>query len=188
MKTPVGTLAFVWSALLCNGLWGCEGPLPVIPKKAQVDVPPLDAMKPGESEVLHPTTRMEPGESPDIQEDSFTAKDTNVGQDTDDEEPPRESDAVAIEDTWSQPDVEEEDLSNVKLTWTNDIEPISINKCDNCHGKDGNHGLKLYTKQKWIDYFPMIVPALQKGSMPQGTSLAPGQLEDIVMWGKVGHP
>jgi len=115
-------------------------------------------------------------------EDVAVLVDTAEPIDTAEPEDTAEPDIVEV------PDIVEEDLAGVKLTWKKDIEAISLSKCDNCHGKDGSHGLKLYTKQKWIDYFPMIIPALEKGAMPQGTSLAPGQLEDIILWGKVGYP
>jgi hypothetical protein len=85
-------------------------------------------------------------------------------------------------------DVMEEDLSEVDITWTKDIEYISQSKCDNCHGVAGGSGLKLYSRQQWIDYFPMIVPSLETGKMPKSGSLAPGQLETIKLWGKVGYP
>jgi hypothetical protein len=111
------------------------------------------------------------------------------------------SDTAPIEDTMEPPDTvpppdttpavdthEEEDLSGIDVTWTKDIKSIADTKCGNCHGAAGSHGLKLYTRKQWELYYTMIVPAIEKGMMPQGTSMAPGQLDLIKLWAKVGFP
>jgi len=98
-----------------------------------------------------------------------------------------ELDAISPPDLGA-PDTMEEDLSDVDVTWTKDIEYIATSQCENCHGVAGGSGLKLYTRQQWIDYFPMIVPSLETGKMPKTGSLAPGQLELVKLWGKVGYP
>ena len=184
MKT--GLIPVVISLSLVGGLGmlGCDAPPPVIPNNAKQD---LDYVDTGANDDVD-LKDSQPAEDATSPADSGPTEDTLPLEDT-----PAVKDTFVEEDTaeadiTSEPDVEEEDLSNVKITWKKDIEPISMDKCDFCHGKDGSHGLKLYTKQKWIDYFPMIIPALEKGSMPQGTSLDPGQLEDIILWGKVGYP
>lgn len=81
-----------------------------------------------------------------------------------------------------------EDLSWVKITWNKDIEDIFLTKCANCHGLEGSSGLKLFKKSQWEDYFPMIIPSLESGKMPKGTGLNPGDLANIILWGKVGFP
>ena len=184
MNPFVKGLVITSISILGLGLWACEAPLPVIPDNNAEDTPNLDASDGSDSSPVDAPAAIDADNLLDVVpvEDQSTDPDTPEIEDTT-EEPETSEPDVTVE-----PDVEKEDLSNVKLTWKKDIEPISIDKCDNCHGKDGSHGLKLYTKQKWIDYFPMIIPALEKGSMPQGTSLDPGQLEDIILWGKVGYP
>ena len=104
------------------------------------------------------------------------------------------TDAVETVDTIPEPDTEpepdttpEEDLAGVKVSWTLDIKPIADNKCGNCHGASGYHGLKLYTRDHWETYFPMIVPSIKTGKMPQGTSMGAGQLDLIILWGKLGY-
>jgi len=164
---------------------GCDSETSVSPDTNKTDITADDAQQTGDTSVSVDTTEPE-----DTKENVDTAplEDTSAPADTSELKDTIEPEDTSAPDVPVEPEVEEEDLSGVKLTWKKDIEPISINKCDSCHGKNGSHGLKLYTKKKWIDYFPMIVPALEKGSMPQGTSLAPGQLEDIILWGKVGYP
>jgi len=172
-------------SVLALSLVACDSETPLAPDTSVADITSNDVQQTGDTSAQPETSEPDDTEATvdtASLEDSAPIIDTVELEDTAEPEDTSEPD-VAVE-----PEVEEEDLSGVKLTWKKDIEPISINKCDNCHGQGGSHGLKLYTKKKWIDYFPMIIPALQKGVMPQGTSLAPGQLEDIILWGKVGYP
>ncbi len=185
MKPLSKGAAFASILLLALGLSGCNSETTVVPDTNKADISIHDVHPTGDADAQADVA--EPNDA-DSNVDSAPLEDTAVLVDTSGLEDSIEPEDTSEPDIAVEPEVEEEDLSGVKLTWKKDIEPISMNKCDNCHGKNGSHGLKLYTKQKWIDYFPMIIPALQKGIMPQGTSLAPGQLEDIILWGKVGYP
>ena len=108
---------------------------------------------------------------------------------------PDVADTAAPEDTSPPPDTSpapdthvEEDLSGVDLTFAKDIKPIADKRCGKCHGKEGSSGLKLYNRDQWELYFPMIVSSIETGKMPKGGNMGPGELLDIKLWGKIGYP
>ena len=169
------TVTFI--SILGLGLWACEAPLPVIPDNNAEDTPNLDASDGSDSSPVDAPAATDADSLLDVVpvEDQSTVPDTPEIEDTTDEPETSEPDVTV------EPDVEKEDLSNVKLTWKKDIEPISSINATIVTGKRSS------TRSKVDRLLPHDYPAWKR-LHATGHQSGSGQLEDIILWGKVGYP
>jgi hypothetical protein len=58
-------------------------------------------------------------------------------------------------------------------TWANDIEPIYLTYCSDCHGERGPSPTRLDTREAWMSLSDRIIDNVQDGRMPLGRPMLP---------------
>jgi hypothetical protein len=73
-------------------------------------------------------------------------------------------------------------------TWTLDVQPLALARCDRCHGERGS-AHRLVTSALWQDEITTILEAVGNGRMPlNSTPLSAGEIALIQRWSLAGFP
>lgn len=96
---------------------------------------------------------------------------------------------VAVE--WSDGEATEIDQPFVAhvVNWAEDVHPISVTYCQQCHGAGGT-GRVLHTFEQWRDRIAEVVDATSTGRMPlpSAAPIPDAQVQLIIDWQNAGLP